>query len=205
MRLLNIFSIKKYFKVSSKNSLSINSRLKNSRVTIYGFDNNLNIKQSNLKNIKINIEGDNNSLTVDENCHIRNLSIIMLGNNLNLHIGKNCKIGEAQIVCAGEKSEVVIGDDVLMAHNIEIRNNDGHSIFDKNGTLLNPSKNIYIKNRVWLAQACKILKGATISEDSVIAMNSLVSKGLYPSNIILAGVPAKIVKNEIYWKENLPL
>lgn len=204
MNILNFFHIKKYFKTTSKNNLSINSYLKNSRVIINGANNNLILKTSDIKRTKINIYGIDNSLFIDKDCHIRNLTIIILGNNLKIHIGKNCQIGEAQIVCAGDNSQIIIGENVLMAHKIEIRNNDGHSIYDKNGTLINKSKNIKICDRVWLAQGAKILKGVNIGQDSIVGMSSLVIDGNYPTNSILAGIPAKIVKENISWNMELP-
>ncbi len=204
MKIMQLFQIKNYFKVISNNSINIEHRLKKSKILVNGINNILQIGKSNLKKININISGNNNKLIIEENCHIRNLTIIIIGENLSVKLGKNTKIGEAQIVCAGNNSSIQIGDNNLFAHGIEIRNNDGHSIYNQTGVLLNPSKNIFIGNNVWLSQNVKILKGVTINENSVVAMSSIVSKGEYAKNSILAGIPAKIIKENIYWSMEIP-
>mgnify|MGYP003200177755 FL=1 len=43
-----------------------------------------------------------------------------------------------------------------------------------------------------------INKGVTIESNNVIANNSVVTKSV-PCNCITAGIPAKIVKNNINW------
>ena len=90
-----------------------------------------------------------------------------------------------------------------MASNIELRNNDGHSIF-QNEKLINPSSNIHISNNVWICQNVKILKGTYVGSNSVVALNALVSSGTYENNVILAGIPAKIIKRNITWNKELP-
>ena len=58
---------------------------------------------------------------------LRDTNIIIQGNNLRIIIKNNCEIGGATIVCAGENSSIQIDEQCLIASNIEIRNNDGHS------------------------------------------------------------------------------
>ncbi|QDM01746.1 hypothetical protein [Aliarcobacter butzleri] len=81
-----------------------------------------------MKRLKVGIYGNNNALEIDENCMLRDTNIIIQGKNLKVIIKNNCEIGGATIVCAGEKSSIEIGEYCLIASNIEIRNNDGHSI-----------------------------------------------------------------------------
>ncbi|MCT7487188.1 acyltransferase [Aliarcobacter cryaerophilus] len=147
--------------------------------------------------------GGNNTLEIYENCMLRDTNIIVQGNNLRITIKNNCEIGGATIVCAGENSSIQIDEQCLIASNIEIRNNDGHSIFE-NGNLINPSSNIHIGNNVWICQNAKILKGVYVGSNSVIALNALVSSGVYENNVILAGIPAKIIKRDIFWSKELP-
>ncbi|MCT7462695.1 acyltransferase [Aliarcobacter cryaerophilus] len=161
------------------------------------------IKKSDIKRLKIGIYGGNNTLEIYESCMLRDTNIIIKGNNLRITIKNNCEIGGATIVCAGENSSIHIDEQCLIASNIEIRNNDGHSIFE-NGNLINPSSNIHIGNNVWICQNAKILKGAYVGSNSVIALNALVSSGVYENNVILAGIPAKIIKRDIFWSKELP-
>ena len=199
----NFLQIKKYFKVKKNNKIDISTNLKNSKIIIKGDKNLVLIKKSDIKRLKVGIYGKNNTLEIYENCMLRDTNIIIQGNNLRITIKNNCEIGGATIVCAGESSSIQIDEQCLIASNIEIRNNDGHSIFE-NGNLINPSSNIHIGNNVWICQNVKILKGAHIGNNSVIALNALVSSGVYKNNVILAGIPAKIIKSNIYWSKELP-
>ena len=59
------------------------------------------------------------------------------------------------------------------------------------GTVYQP---IVIKRNAWIGAAATILPGITIGENAIVAAGSVVTKDV-PSNTIVAGVPAKHVKN----------
>ena len=54
---------------------------------------------------------------------------------------------------------------------------------------------------MWICAHSDILKGTEIGNDSVIGFGSLVTKKFSDSNILVAGRPAKIVKQSINWEE----
>ena len=65
-------------------------------------------------------------------------------------------------------------------------------------------KDIVISNKVWICAKTTILKGAKISEGSVVGCGSIVNKEFSEPNCIIAGIPAKITKREIAWdKRNI--
>lgn len=55
-----------------------------------------------------------------------------------------------------------------------------------------PSK-VVIGNNVWIGSGANILGGVTIGDNSIIAAGALVNKDV-PSNVIVGGVPAKVIK-----------
>ncbi|RAJ77308.1 acetyltransferase-like isoleucine patch superfamily enzyme [Chitinophaga dinghuensis] len=55
------------------------------------------------------------------------------------------------------------------------------------------TKPILIKRNAWIGAAATILPGVTIGENAVVAAGSVVSKDV-PDNVVVAGVPAKIIK-----------
>lgn len=65
---------------------------------------------------------------------------------------------------------------------------------------------MYIGERVWIGENVTILPGACIGNGVVIGANSVV-RGEIPNNVIIAGVPAKIVKKYNYermqWGKNI--
>jgi len=102
---------------------------------------------------------------------------------------------------------IKIGKYVIMSQNIIISDNNNHptspykrkemiiSGWSTSKWLWNHSESspIIINDNVWICQNSVILKGVTIGENSIIAMNSVVTKDV-PSNTIVAGNPATIVK-----------
>lgn len=52
---------------------------------------------------------------------------------------------------------------------------------------------ILIKRNAWIGAGATILPGVTIGENSVVAAGAVVSKDV-PDNVVVGGVPAKILK-----------
>ena len=101
-----------------------------------------------------------------------------------------------------------IGEDVMMADYVMIHAGDGHAIFEiqEGGKYkhVNECTNdkIVIGDHVWIGYACKILNGARIGDGSIIGASSLVNKK-FPNNVVLAGIPAKVVRENIAWTRNV--
>ena len=55
-------------------------------------------------------------------------------------------------------------------------------------------KPIVIKNNAWIGASATILPGITIGENSIVAAGAIVTKDV-PNNTIVAGNPAKQIKN----------
>lgn len=114
---------------------------------------------------------------------------IRIGNNVifntDIHIG-----------CI---DSIVIGDNCLFASRIFITDHnhgDTSLIMSKISPLKRPliSKGpVVIKKNVWVGEGVAIMPNVTIGENSIIAANSVVTKDI-PSNVVVAGVPAKILK-----------
>ena len=48
---------------------------------------------------------------------------------------------------------------------------------------------------MWIGNDVIILKGTEIGDDSVIGAGAVVTGGKFPSNVVIAGNPARIVMN----------
>lgn len=115
--------------------------------------------------------------------------------------------GTAQILCV---NRVEIGSHTLIAHNTTICDNNNHPIspsyrwkmsedhMNHPSILWKHSKNapIIIGNNCWIGTNVRICKGVTIGDNSIVAACSVVTKDV-PSNCIVAGNPARIVKTGI--------
>lgn len=116
-----------------------------------------------------------------------------------LECGKDFQMsGNSQIVC---KENILFGNDILIGWDCLFMDGDAHKVYaiDDSITRLNPNRPINVGDRVWFGTRCLILKGTKISNDTVVAANTCISKPFSESNIILGGYPCKIIKNRIVW------
>ena len=117
-------------------------------------------------------------------------------------IGKNFSCCGCNLELHDEaNSEISIGEDCQFSYGINIRTSDGHTIYEvESGKILNaPKDKVVIGNHVWLGMHTKILKDAHIADNTIVGACSVVTKMFDKSNVILAGTPAKIVKQGVNW------
>ncbi len=153
-------------------------------------------KKVRLINVNINIYSDAEVVIGDDVTYRGTINclegcVVHLGNSLNCNGYLN--------ISAAEKSRIIIGDECLVSA-ATLRSSDMHGIFcEKTHARINKAKDIVIGRKVWLAQDVFILKGVCVGDNSVIAARAVVAKDV-PSGCIAAGNPAKIVRENIYWK-----
>ena len=87
----------------------------------------------------------------------------------------------------------------MLSSGIKFKTGDSHSIInsDKN-VRINPDGNVNIGDHVWIGQEVIILKNTHIGDNCVIGIRSLVTKD-FGENLLVAGIPAKIIKQKINW------
>lgn len=113
--------------------------------------------------------------------------------------GRNLEIGDdvdlAKDVLINSSGGVVIGDRALIGYRTQIHSAN-HDI-PPVGEPIPVSGKIYNKvvigKDVWIGANCLITAGVTIGEGAVVAGGSVVTKNV-PSNAIVAGVPAKVIR-----------
>lgn len=140
----------------------------------------------------------NSSIHIGEFCDFRSLAcsnliginrpcmISTLKENARVFIGANCGFSGTTIGCA---SEIILDEYVRCGANTTITDTDWH-MTDRRSMGSNP---IRIDRGVWLGMNVSVLKGVNIGENTIVAAGSVVTRSL-PSNIVAAGIPAKIVK-----------
>lgn len=97
------------------------------------------------------------------------------------------------IICEGNME---IGEGCAIAPNVMIRDCDSHEIVGQEGQSV---KDIKIGNHVWIGQNAAILKGVTIGDGAIVAANAFVTKDV-PAHCAVGGNPAKVIKENVYWK-----
>lgn len=179
------------------NSVSIKSRRHNFVIRAYGNNNSIEIGEgSRLKNTQINLFGDNNRVIAEDGSKFDGPCNITLEGNATLYIGRNSGIRGVNFIVKDGK--ITIGRNCMFGYGIMLRNFDGHKILDGEGNVTNSPRDVVIEDHVWLCERCTVLKGVTIGADSVIAYGAVVTKDC-PQNSIIAGNPARVVKQNINW------
>lgn len=184
--------------VGSNNSCILKSKIgTNFTITFFGKNNIVEIgERCSLTNTQILISGDNNHLIIEDTARFMGPCKIVMEGNSTVLFKKNCGIRGVEI-CA-KNGNIEIGELTMTSYGIVIRNHDSHKVLDLDGKVLNHPKNVKIGSHVWIGQNASILKGVEIGNDCIIGFGSVVTKGC-PNNSILAGNPARIVKQGITW------
>ena len=113
-----------------------------------------------------------------------------------INYGKNTIIGKNVFInfdCTFlDLGGIIIEDNVLLAPKVSLLS-EGHPISVHDRMTLTSGK-IHIKKNAWIGANATVLQGVTIGENSVVAAGAVVSKDV-PDNVIVGGIPAKIIKN----------
>ncbi len=94
--------------------------------------------------------------------------------------------------------EITFGEDCMLGWNVFLFDATGHVMY-KDGIQKSSYKPIHIGNHVWLCAEVHVMKGASISDGSVVGYRSLLTGKFEEPNILVAGSPAKYVQNGINW------
>jgi len=152
-----------------------------------------------LKDVTIRIRGNHNHIKIAHGVAIYG-GILWIEDEYNsILIGKNTTIQSAHIAVTERNKKVIIGEDCMLAEEIIIRTGDSHPIYDANtNQLINHGKDVIIKNKVWVGTRSQILKGVEIDDHAIVGAGSVVTQSVKARSIV-AGNPAKLIKENIYW------
>ena len=169
------FILDKSSKIELKGNLVTNDNCikPNGRSTIIRLD----------KNAVLKVE---NSFSLYYDCDL------IVFENGTLELGSGFFNSNVKIRC---KNRIKIGNNVAISHDVTIMDSDAHQVKYEGYKTTDP---INIGDDVWIGSRSLILKGVNIGSGSVIAAGSVVTKDV-PANSMVAGVPAKVIKQNVQW------
>jgi Acetyltransferase (isoleucine patch superfamily) len=168
-----------------------------------------------LKNIKIAPGGSLWAGTFFGFSHKKDVTLLNIEGELQVNHaafarGSRIDIGEKGLIVIGDNTSInpftrlliqhklVIGSNCLISWNCQILDEDFHTIDypdKKNGQ----SPAIIIGDHVWIGSNTSIYKGVEIGDGCVIAANSVVKTSFPGNNLLIAGNPARVVKENVTW------
>src|SRR5512137_1963854 len=155
------------------------------RKTILGQGNVFTADGAKLLGAHVDIIGDNNQIRIGSGCTLTNVHFRIRGSGHKIDFGNNCRVSRGAVlwfedhdgvlrvgsgttmvevhVAVTENSRVIIGEDCMLANDIDIRTGDSHSVIDvQSGERLNYAGDVVIGRHVWIAPHSVVLKGVTI-------------------------------------------
>ncbi len=115
----------------------------------------------------------------------------------NATIGKSCKIQSHTFICEG----VTIEDEVFIGHAVTFINDSYPRATNISGGLQTEAdwkvEPTLVKKGASIGSGSTILSNVTIGENAIVGAGSVVTKDV-PKNSIVAGNPAKFIREIIY-------
>ena len=173
----------------------------NCAITIRRGDNNQIILGNNAKfnKLKIDINGNHNQITIGENVKFSG-QLLIVGNHLHIHIGDHTTAIDCYIL-ARDKS-VTIGKSCMISRGIEIRASDVHKVYDidTSSRVNHAHSDVVLEDHIWVAANVTISKNVSIASGCIIAAGAFVNKSVTTPNCMVAGTPAKIIRQSVRWE-----
>ena len=148
------------------------------------------------RNISELIMCKDSKLIIDGNFSLYQGASIYIGENAKLHVKGNIFLNTNTVVNCF--SYIEIGDGTVISDDVRIQDSDNHIIIE-NCVEKESTKPIIIGKMVWIGKNALILKGVTIGDGAIVGAGSVVVKDV-PVGCLVAGNPAKVIKQNVQWK-----
>jgi maltose O-acetyltransferase len=111
-----------------------------------------------------------------------------------MELGEKAKLSLAiaggAFIKAFEGSRLKIGEETIFANNVTIHTAN-HDLLDRSKFHM---ADITIGRNCWLGSGVTVLSGVNLGDNVTVGANSVVTKN-FPSNCVIAGCPAEIIKS----------
>jgi acetyltransferase-like isoleucine patch superfamily enzyme len=149
-------------------------------------------------------------------------SLLVGGDGATVYVDAGCEITAGELFCGGGSSivlhgplvatrcavvdarnggSVVAGPEQLWAADVYVATDDMHRLEDRaTGERINPfGASIRLGRHVWLCKDAVVTGHADVGDGAVVAMRSVVRGQKVPAHSVVAGVPARVVRDDVAW------
>ena len=185
-----------YYRILGKNILA------NNRVIIKGIEN---INTDGLLEIGVTNVGfmhryDRTFLNIKGKLHIRGNFSIGKGCRFDVSDGAIAEFGNGYVNADSKfivMHRLIVGDGCAISWGCLFLDDDFHEISYLGKIQKHPT--IEIGRKVWIGSNVIVLKGSRIPDGCVVASGSLVSSMFDKANCLIAGNPARVIKENVTW------
>lgn len=149
-------------------------------------------KNTNFSTSTFNIS-EGATVEIQSNFNLQTGVFVSVAKGAKLTLGSGYTNNDVEINCT---KEITIGHNVAISKGVIIRDSDSHILNNQPEKMTVPIK---IGNHVWIGLRAIILKGVTIGDGAVVAAGAVVTSDV-PANSVVAGVPARVIKNDVTWQ-----
>lgn len=175
----------------------------NSKINFRG-KNNILVCDNNIKldNIVLDFNGDNTIVYLASD--LKNSFHLVVYNNSTVFFGRDVDCGSFVNLEVYESNNLIIGDDCVIEDNVCINTSDKYPIYDVlNKERVNYSDSVYVGDHVWIGRNVFISKGTRIGSGTIVGNKTYLAPNVkIPSNVLLIGNPAKIIKKDVFFTKN---
>lgn len=170
------------------------------KIVVQGCNNRVIVRRPlRCSDASIHVDGGA-SVYIGENCLLGSTFIYALAAGASIEIGAETGFNGSAQITAHEASTIRIGRGCLIGSEVSIMSSDVHEILDaSSGERLNHAEDIIIGEHVWLSTRSTLLRGCAVGSDSIVGFGSIV-RGRFPNNVLIAGSPARVVRENVTWR-----
>lgn len=140
------------------------------------------------RNVELEIYGE---LVIGDNVILSSGCFLSVGPRGRLEIGDRVFVGRNTVIVATASIKIGAGTDI--AEHCTIRDADHALEMSARGQGGAVSTPVVVGAGCWIGAGARILRGTELGEGVVVGANAVV-RGPFPSHIVVAGVPARKVK-----------
>lgn len=154
-----------------------------------------------LASATIALHGEGGELRFGADVHFTGRIVIKDSGRVSLGNRTTC---EGLYILAQEGEGVHVGDDCMISFNVQARTSDAHGIYERSsGARINQPASVHVAHHVWVGSGAMLSKGTRIGQSSIVGANSFLSTQSYPAHSIIAGNPARVLREGIIWDRHL--
>lgn len=199
----------RYFEMSKAIRLPV---LVHRKVEFHSLKGEINLASYSTGTIKIGFKGseiashnEHTVLNLKKKSRLTFSGKAVIGSGSRLSIDGVCNIGDnfiisrsAIIIC---DKKIIFGDNVLISWGVQIMDTSQHAFGNlKEGFTKTISGEVIVGNKVWIGSSVTVLKNSIISDHTIIATNTIINTCFNDSNVLIGGIPGKILKTGVCWK-----